>query len=43
MKFTLPLLLLVNPLGAGVFLKIVSLLPKFIKSSNDDISRSRPI
>jgi len=31
------------PLSAGVFLKIASLLPKFINSSNDDISRSIPI
>jgi len=33
----------VNPLSAGVFLKIVPILPKFIKTSNDTITRRRPI
>jgi len=35
----------INPLSVSVFLKIVSLLPKFIKTylSNKDIWRSRPI
>jgi len=32
-----------NPLSVGVFSKVVSILPRFIKTSNDDISRSRPI
>jgi len=34
---------LFNPFSAGVFSKIVFILPKFIKTSNADISRSRPI
>jgi len=33
----------IDPLSAGVFSKIVSMLPRFIKTSNDDTSRSRPV
>jgi len=33
----------INPLSAGVFSKIVPILPKLIKTSNDDITRNRPI
>jgi len=32
-----------NHLSAGVFSKVVFILPRFIITSHDDISRSRPI